>query len=217
MKDLILYVHGRFGSAGESRHYEGLFPGCEVVGLDYSGSYPWEVGPGIRRAVEKRGLPHRSVSIAANSIGAYYCLHAGVDGLIKKAFFISPIVDMEGLITGLMERHGVSEEELERRGSITLPGGETLSHRYLRFVREHPISWNVPTHILYGGRDEMTPRKAIEAFAAAHGAELTIYPEGQHWFHTPEQMRFLDEWIIKSAGGQASAAGKGADNEDSRL
>ena len=27
------------------------------------------------------------------------------------------------------------------------------------------------------------------------GAELTVMPGGEHWFHTEEQMRFLDEWI----------------------
>ena len=30
------------------------------------------------------------------------------------------------------------------------------------------------------------------------GAELTVMPEGEHWFHTPEQMRFLDAWLIKA-------------------
>jgi len=29
------------------------------------------------------------------------------------------------------------------------------------------------------------------------GAELTVMEEGEHWFHTDEQMRFLDNWIMK--------------------
>ncbi len=195
MKDSILYVHGKYGSADESRHFEALFPECEVVGLDYRGSYPWEVGPEIQSAVRRLLVRSRTVSIAANSIGAFYTMHSGVDGLIKKAYFISPIADMEGLITGLMEKASVSEEELFCRGSIDVPGGETLSYEYLEFVRTHPISWNAPTEVLYGGRDAMTSRKAITAFAMAHGARLTVYEDGEHWFHTPEQMRFLDEWI----------------------
>lgn len=195
MKDSILYVHGKYGSADESRHFEALFPECEVVGLDYRGSYPWEVGPEIQSAVRRLLGRSRTVSIAANSIGAFYTMQSGVDGIIKKAYFISPIADMEGLITGLMEKASVSEEELFRRGSIDVPGGETLSYEYLEFVRTHPISWNAPTEVLYGGRDAMTPRSAITAFAVAHGARLTVYEDGEHWFHTPEQMRFLDEWI----------------------
>ena len=30
----ILYVHGKSGSAGESEHYNPLFPNDEVIGLD---------------------------------------------------------------------------------------------------------------------------------------------------------------------------------------
>ena len=26
-------------------------------------------------------------------------------------------------------------------------------------------------------------------------AELTVMEDGEHWFHTGEQMRFLDDWI----------------------
>ena len=38
--------------------------------------------------------------------------------------------------------------------------------------------------------------KAAAAFAKTHGAELTVMEEGEHWFHTDEQMHFLDNWII---------------------
>ena len=27
---------------------------------------------------------------------------------------------------------------------------------------------------------------------------LTVMRNGEHWFHTEEQMKFLDEWINKS-------------------
>lgn len=26
-------------------------------------------------------------------------------------------------------------------------------------------------------------------------ADLTVMPGGEHWFHTPEQMQFLDDWM----------------------
>lgn len=35
MKDLVLYIHGKGGNAAESEHYRPLFPGREVIGLDY--------------------------------------------------------------------------------------------------------------------------------------------------------------------------------------
>lgn len=31
----------------------------------------------------------------------------------------------------------------------------------------------------------------------ARNASLTVLDGGEHWFHTPEQMRFLDDWIRK--------------------
>lgn len=34
MKDLVLYIHGKGGSASESAHYRPLFPVHDVLGLD---------------------------------------------------------------------------------------------------------------------------------------------------------------------------------------
>jgi hypothetical protein len=35
----------------------------------------------------------------------------------------------------------------------------------------------------------------ITNFAKKHNASLTIMENGEHWFHTEEQMAFLDNWI----------------------
>ena len=56
------------------------------------------------------------------------------------------------------------------------------------------------TRILYGAHDDLTAPKTISAFARRVGAELTVMPDGEHWFHTEEQMRFLDAWITEGAG-----------------
>ncbi len=42
MKDLIIYVHGKGGSAQEAEHYKTLFPNDEVIGFDYRSQTPWE-------------------------------------------------------------------------------------------------------------------------------------------------------------------------------
>ena len=55
----------------------------------------------------------------------------------------------------------------------------------------------MPTQILYGSRDKLTTLETICDFANTHNAQLTIMEGGEHWFHTEEQMRFLDEWIRK--------------------
>ena len=35
MKEIVIYVHGKGGSAAEAGHYRPLFPDAEVVGFDY--------------------------------------------------------------------------------------------------------------------------------------------------------------------------------------
>ena len=185
MKDVILYVHGKGGNAAESGHYKPLFPGREVIGLDYQGATPWEAGAEIREAVEKLKNEYESITLIAVSIGAYFAMNAGIDGMLSKAYFISPIVDMERLIADMI-----------RTGF-----GEDLSWEYLCHVREHPIKWSVPTSILYGNSDNMTSLETIRAFAKAHGAVLTVMENGEHWFHTEEQMQFLDEWIRENEEG----------------
>lgn len=193
--DLVLYIHGQFGTAEESGHYRPLFPGCQVVGLDYRTFTPWETGREIREAVERLKPDYENIILIANSIGAFFCMNAGIDALIRKAYFISPVVDMEQLILGMMARAGVSEEELEAKGEISTAFGEDLSWEYLSYVRAHPVRWEVPTEILYGGRDTLTGYEAVAAFAEQHGAGMTVMETGEHWFHTEEQLRFLDEWI----------------------
>ena len=42
MKNIVIYVHGKGGSAEEAEHYKPLFPEAEVVGFDYHAAAPWE-------------------------------------------------------------------------------------------------------------------------------------------------------------------------------
>ena len=80
-------------------------------------------------------------------------------------------------------------------GVIATGFGEELSWEYLCWVREHPVRWTAPTEILYGSCDHLTAYETIAAFADAHSARLTVMEGGEHWFHTAQQMRFLDDWI----------------------
>ena len=191
----VLYVHGKGGSAEESEHYKSLFPGACVLGLDYRTNTPRETGGEIRAAVEALSRDSDGIILIANSIGAFFSMHAGLDPLVEKAYFISPIVDMEKLIADMLGRAGVTEAELEEKGKIQTAFGEELSWDYLSYVRSHPVKWKVPTHILYGSADTLTSPETIRAFAKAHGATLTVMEGGEHWFHTEEQMCFLDAWI----------------------
>ena len=89
----------------------------------------------------------------------------------------------------------VTEAELEQRKIIPTEFGEELSWEYLCYVRNHPLNWQVPTLILYGEKDNLTSLETIKDFAEKQGASLTVMKGGEHWFHTEEEMNFLDEWI----------------------
>jgi len=193
--DAVLYIHGKDGSAAESEHYKPLFPDCEVIGLDYQSFTPWETGKEIRSAVKALKDSHENIVLIANSIGAFFSMNAGVDRLIQKAYFISPIVDMEKLIVDMMTWAQVTEPELKARGVIHTEFGEDLSWDYLSYVRKHPVRWTAPTKILYGDQDNLTSFETISRFAKTHNADLTVMENGEHWFHTEEQMKFLDNWI----------------------
>ena len=195
MKNTVIYIHGKGGSAAESEHYTSLFPDYDVIGLDYKTFTPWETGKEIHIAVERLKAEYNSIILIANSIGAFFSMNAVIDSLIKKAYFISPIVDMEKLITDMIAWANVTEDELKQQGVIRTELGENLSWDYLCYVRDHPIRWNCPTAILYGSRDNMTSYDTIKSFAEKHHADLTVMENGEHWFHTEKQMKFLDSWI----------------------
>lgn len=197
MKELVLYIHGKGGSAVECKHYKTLFPNYEVLGLDYQTFTPWETGTEIHAAAEKLKSKYKSIILIANSIGAFFCMNAEIDKLICKAYFISPIVDMETLIVNMMLWANVTEADLKAKGVIRTDFGEDLSWEYLCYVRDHPISWDVPTQILYGNNDDLTSFETVHAFAERHNAALTVMEDGEHWFHTEKQMQFLDDWIRK--------------------
>ena len=125
-------------------------------------------------------------------------MNAGIDEMIQKAYFISPIVDMDKLITDMMKWANVTEQELELKGVIHTDFGEDLSWEYLSYVRSHLVEWRVPTQILYSSKDHLMSIDTITDFANKHQATLTVMEGGEHWFHTEEQMLFLDNWIKES-------------------
>ena len=195
MRKAMLYIHGKGGS---SKEIEQLKPFCEDYdfhGIDLSDFTPWGTEEQIQNAFEMLQRKYDSVSVAGNSIGAYFSMFALQNRSAEKAFFISPILDMEKLILDMMMRANVTESDLRKLGTIHTDFGETLSWEYLTFVREHPIHWKAPTEILYAEYDNMTARKTVDDFVNTHQANLTVMPKGEHWFHTPEQIAFLGEWL----------------------
>ena len=112
MKDTIVYVHGKGGSAAEAAHYRPLFPNGEVIGFDYRSQTPWEAREEFPAFFAEQRRHCDRLILIANSIGAFFSLTALEETLVDQAFFISPVVDMEKLICQMMQWSDVTEREL---------------------------------------------------------------------------------------------------------
>lgn len=200
-----LFLHGQMGRKEEAEAFAQVFcpKGYQVLSIDLPAHgerqdrgeelAPWTAVPDIRAALDWAEHRWKTVSLRANSIGAYFAMLAA--DAPSRALLVSPILDMEGLILTMMGWAGVTEEQLQEQGEIATSFGQTLSWKYLCWVREHPVhNWTCPIHILYGSGDNMTSRQTVEEYARQHDAQLTVMKGGEHWFHTPEQLAVLREW-----------------------
>lgn len=110
----------------------------------------------------------KSVSLFACSLGTYFSLQAYRDITFEKCFFLSPIVNMEYLIKNMFLWSQITEEMLYTKREIPTPI-DTLSWDYYQYVKKNPVTrWNSPTHILYGGKDNLQSLQAIENFAKSN-------------------------------------------------
>lgn len=137
------------------------------------------------------------ISLFGCSMGAYFSLLACQNRPVRRALFLSPVVDMEQVIRGIMAMAGVTEEQLRERGTIENPV-ETLYWDYFRYVQEHPIlAWRSPTSILRGEGDTLSAYGSVAAFSERFGCTLEEQAGGEHWFHTEEQLAYYRRWLRK--------------------
>ena len=89
----------------------------------------------------------------------------------------------------------VTPEQLQRQGRIPTDFGETLDWDYYQYAKRNRIQqWHPNTAILYAGQDNLTPRQTVEDFCEQFHCGLTVMEDGEHWFHTKEQLAVLHNW-----------------------
>lgn len=204
-----LFLHGKHGRKEEGLDFAELAcpKGWQVLSIDMpehgqrQGSpeklVSWTVAPELKAVMNYARSRWPQVALRANSIGAWFAMQAFAIAPPVRSLFVSPILDMAELIRSMMGWAGVTEADLEARGEIATAFGETLSWRYWQYALDHPITrWDSPTAVLYGGADNLTPRRTAEAFVARFHADLTVMEDGEHWFHTPEQLDVLRRWTL---------------------
>ena len=196
MKNAVIYVHGKGGNAEEAYHYKQFFDdNFEIIGFDYKSLNPWDAKIEFINYFNTIISKYNKIYLIANSIGAYFSLISLTDMPIEKAMLISPIIDMESIILNMMKCENITEDKLMSEKEIETSFGEPLSWEYLSYVRKNTIHWDIPTNILFADNDNMTSVDTMTNFANKINANLTTMKDGEHWFHTDEQMKFLDNWF----------------------
>ncbi|WP_342435465.1 alpha/beta hydrolase [Paenibacillus sp. FSL L8-0436] len=141
------------------------------------------------------------ISIFACSMGAYFSLLSYNRLPLKQSLFLSPVLDMERIIKGMMTGFNVSEEKLKAEKEVSTPIGQILYWDYYQYVKSHPINtWKSPTAILYGSDDNLCEFDVVSAFSDRFHCELGVMEHGEHYFHTKEQLQFFRQWLQEHIG-----------------
>ncbi len=207
-KKLYLFIHGQGGCKEEAEHFAEIAGprGWQVLSIDLpehgertqekNTFDPWHAVPQLSVVMEYAQSHWDSIGLMANSIGAWFSMLSFANEKLERCLFVSPILDMHRLIQNMMVWANVTEDQLEKEQIIPTSFGQTLSWEYLSYVKEHPITkWSFPTEILYADKDHLTEPEVVKDFTKRFGCRLTVMERGEHWFHTPEQFKFLNKWV----------------------
>ena len=90
---------------------------------------PWVVVPELQFIDQYARVHWRQISLRATSIGAWFSMLALQEKALRRALFVSPIVDMEDLIGRMMQQANVTEEQLKAAGEIPTTFGRRFRGR----------------------------------------------------------------------------------------
>lgn len=205
---VYFYIHGKGGNKEEAEMFYSI--ACrydwQVISIDLpehgdrkheTNSFdPWHCVKELSLVLEYVKSRWEHISLYANSIGAWFSMLTFTKEKFENCLFVSPLLDMKVLISNMMLGANVSEERLEKERIIPTQFGETLSWEYWMYVLKHPIvEWPSKTKILYAGNDHLMSRDVVDNFVSKFNCDLSVMDNGEHWFHTPEQIDFLCKWI----------------------
>lgn len=203
-KKVALYVHGLCGNKEEAERFARLAipQGFCVLAMDlpeHSGRtdnvrlLPWEVIPELK-AVFDYASKNWSVYLRAESIGAYFSLLAFSGANIEKCLLVSPLTDMVAMIKGMLKAVGADEVRLEREKNIPF-GNQIISWEYYEYAKNHPVKEVADkTTIISSSIDYVVGEETIRNFAQKCNAMLFELQGGEHYFHTPDQLAFLEKY-----------------------
>lgn len=138
----------------------------------------------------------KNVNVFAVSYGAYISLHAFKEKAVKF-IMLSPIVNMLKLTQDLMEQNCVTEQQLNGEKEI-VKNYQTFYLEDLKFAKKNPSGKIYGDgYIIYGSKDALQSFSLIKDFSDKNKCELFVLQNGEHFFHTKEQLDFFKSVINK--------------------
>ncbi|MCF0147214.1 MAG: alpha/beta hydrolase [Clostridium sp.] len=205
---VYIYVHGKMGSKENAEHFAeiAISRGYQVVSFDlpehgerkeddYS-IMPWNAVQDLKDISKYAMNNWKEINLYACSLGAYFSLLAYKDINIKKSLFQCPVLNMEKLISNMMEWFNITEEQLKIEKEIPTTIGETLYWDYWIYVNKNPIDeWKSKTYILYPSKDNLTDRETVDNFMNTHSVNLTVLDNAEHYFKEEKHLNELEVWL----------------------
>jgi len=206
-KGVYLYVHGQHSCKEAAEKFAEIVntKGWQVLAIDLpehgqrkedkTGFYAWNVVPELKDLLEYAKNNWRYIGLRAHSIGAYFSMMSYQGELFENVQLVSPILDMEKLCEDMMMWASVTPMQLEKERFVQTDFGQILSWEEYCYAKEHPVVvWDSKTAIMYGAKDDLTTIDTVKAFTSKFKCELKVFENGEHWFHTPEQLAELQCW-----------------------
>lgn len=207
-KKVFIYIHGQGGNKEEAELLATIVccQGWQVISFDLPqhgerkheciSFDPWHIVPELSSILSYVKKQWIESALYANSIGAWFSMLSFFNEKFSHCLFVSPVLDMKHLISNMMCWANVTEERLKQEHIIPTSFGQSLSWEYWTFVLDNPIiKWETPTSILYAENDNMISLDIVKNFTQKFNCSLSIMKNGEHWFHTPQQIDYLSRWI----------------------
>ena len=212
-RNVYLYIHGQGGNKEEAYNIAEFVcgHGYQILSIDLPEhgnrkgevNYfdPWHIVPELTEVMKFAKEHWERISLFANSIGAWFSMLSFGNERLRNCLFVSPVLDMKRLILKMMSWANISEEQLKKELIISTTFGQTFSWEYWEYASSHPITkWEAPTKILYGENDNLIDRDEVEYFSQKFHCGLEVMGNGEHWFHTGEQIEVMQRWLNKNIG-----------------
>jgi pimeloyl-ACP methyl ester carboxylesterase len=204
---VYIHVHGKmsrkeyaedFARIAERKGYQTVSFDLPEHGERTDHSYRCDVFNGIKDLTAVADYVFskwNDVSLFACSIGAYFSLNTYAERQFTKCLFQSPMVSLEYFIRQQFAEYTITEDQL-RTEKVIATHDDPLRWDYYQYVISHPVtSWNIPTSILYGAKDNLQPIEIIRKFADTFHCKLTVSQNSEHPFMNPADASVVSAWL----------------------